>query len=430
MPTPSDGARQAGNRSFEATAATDVRTDRALGRLTWVLIVCVGAIWLLSPLLLNRQFAADGAAFLAAGSLAQHHPNDVYAVDGAPTPRFAATACSFGPHGRDCEQYAPPFTSPPQLIPILELFNVFHGKSAIFILRSACVGFMICGVAAGIRRVVGDGGADTRTLMWILVTAVAVTPLVLVTVGLGQVTGLMLISVLHPLAADRKQGRATARCSLLLIGLFKLFPLGLYVDDTRRRETGIAVAIVAVLSIVVAHRYGPGIFADFLNSSRGNELLAHPWNLSIDGAMARAFPSWRIGSDGYIFGIATRIFLLGLLWWAKVRHATPSLRWAWLWCAVVLISPLVWSHYMIAPLGVFMVTLSQRLTADSPRARLRRIRQLAAVSVVTVPIALGTPSWVINLAAVAYVVGAFIVITRAVVSAERRSMGQQTPAPT
>jgi hypothetical protein len=384
----------------------------------WPLLGLVFVAWLVMPVTMRHDFAQDAGAFVTAGRLYPEHEGDIYGVDSRPTARFTRTECHDGPNAHDCLEHSVPFVSPPQLLPLLEPIGWLPIWAGVGLLRFIAA----VGLVAGVTLVWWRARPTTAIGLFAAVMGtVALTPLVHDTLFAGQPTGLMLVSVMLPVATGRRGERVIAWASLLVIGLFKLFPLLLFAAPRRRGALVGAVGAVVALTLAVVLRGDFGLLHRFLEASRDTGQLATSTNLSLDGLIGRFDHGWSTSSPWYVVGLAARVVALGWIYVRFVRRSDPRLRWAWLWAAVLVVSPIVWSFYLVSVWGVVAVSvLSPGINKRFSRPDMALVA-IALAAALTLPISRLPSGVTINLGTDIAIIGALGLATVAAAIAARTS---------
>ncbi|MEY2451872.1 MAG: hypothetical protein QOD92_1446 [Acidimicrobiaceae bacterium] len=252
--------------------------------------VIVLAIWMLLPIALHQYSATDTTPFVVAGRLVRSgNTADIYLdKNGDVAPRFRAEACP----GADPRCESAPFVAPPTALPLAVPLGYLSIRGAAFVVRMLDAIALVLTMALLWQRL-ADRGPTTRRA--IAISAVLLTPLVVVTLDMGNNSPLIVLLVAavavervrHP-AAEVGLGVGIAMAAAL-----KLFPAALLLVALAQRRFRVVaggVAGIVVLSGVTASIAPTSLYADFWQTtSRWSDRVAIGWfNGSIE-ASAREY---------------------------------------------------------------------------------------------------------------------------------------------
>jgi hypothetical protein len=317
--------------------------DRSAMRLV---VVLLGAVWLLMPVFLLGSLAEDAVPFVVGGEIALEDPDQLYPEGGLTElgPEFRRRACELLETPARCQASGTAFLSPPTAIPVAVAVSWPSVDVGAALLRFVGVASAAAALALAWRDIADRG---PRAPAAVAGAALAFSPLVGLMAGLGQTTALLLLAAAAGAPAATRRGWL-AVVAWGAVSALKAFPTIAVVAV--RRQAGRPVALVVgalaamtVLGLVIA---GPARLPEFLDatsrvaeearSGRRSGSLESLTGLVVDGAAAKSIVAW-----------ALRIPLLVSLWRGG-RRAEDGVRWSFALLAAVLVVPQVWVHYLVA----------------------------------------------------------------------------------
>jgi hypothetical protein len=325
-------------------------------------------IWVVVAVAMQGRFAQDAVPFVAAGDLATTHPADVYRPHMTSlydvSPQFATTSCNLAPPGTNCSDVVVGYVSTPQALPLSWVLGRLGPSLGVLAMRLLAA----VSLAAGMLLLWQRLATRTRNAGTALtVTAVALTPMVMVPLSLGQNAPLLFLSACLGLSGTERGRKRAALVAVVWVATvsFKAFPAALVLVLLWQRRwkvlawaAGAAASLAALTTLL-----GPASwYRDFLHASRAISgfAAANRFNGSIE-AVVHGWSPALVGSSA--FGpayLVARLALVGGLWWWRVRHADADTQWAWAWVAVLLFVPLAWWHYLFVGLGAVALALAGR----------------------------------------------------------------------
>lgn len=330
---------------------------------TEVALALLLVLWLAFPLLQGHIEAEDALPFIAAGAILRDQPDAVYPRAETPTswsldPAFVAEACVAVPDGATCDPF--PFLSPPVVLPIAWITGLLGPATGALALRLVGCAGAVGGMWALQRRL----GREAASAL--LVTALALTPMVYVSSAVGQTSTLLFASVAIGIATTNRTRPALLAALVWVATIaFKLFPLGLIpIAAIARRWRFLAwsAGLLAVLLAGTGLLAPPSIWSSF-TSSTGSitaTTIVSTFNLSVDAIVVRFVPDWNGTAELFVPFLAVRTVALGALFLWRMRRADPDVQWAWGWTALLLVHPQVWWHYGILLVGALAVGVGAR----------------------------------------------------------------------
>ena len=355
-----------------------------LGRAFRVLLL----LWVCFPLLRWGTFAQDALPTVVAGDLVVGDPGSVYSASGdlyELEPRFASRSCGLAPAGTRCDEVLVGFVATPLVLPAARLLALVGPEAGSALLRVVGAASLAGGMLLLWRRLADRSDAAPGHL---LLTAVLLTPFVTVPVGLGQTSPLLFLLAVAGVGATDVSSRrrwATAGLWAATIAL-KLFPAALVVvagAQRRWRLVGASAAWVAALVALTLLTVPPEVLGDFVDATRALGTSGvndrNPYSGSLDAVLSRIVaPDGGTTPAGLLWGL--RLAVVAALVWATSRLRDPDTQWAFASLGLLLVVPLVWSHYLwvaVAAVGV---------AASAPTARPGGTRALAATAGLLLPV--------------------------------------------
>jgi len=355
----------------------------------------VMVLWLLLPFAMRDRLAQDAVPFLTAGALAHQHPGQIYKVDAHDLwdlqPLFAAHSCRISPPGTDCAKDDVAFVSPPQALPFSWLVARLGRVWGIIAIRLLAVAALVGGMVV-LWQKLAHRNRHAGTVL--AVSALCLTPFVMVPLSLGQNSPLMFLSACLGLSRTERSRPWTALVVVVWVATisFKATPLALIVVllvQRRWRIIGWATALGAALTAGTLALVPASSFLAFLRATRRQSSLAGG-NIYNGAPNAVLHAIWRPLTSSHLTGVV--LLLLGLAyvtvtWLVVVRHCSADTQWAWAWLALLPFLPLLWWHYLWVSIAVLAVAVCERRRVDD-----RSLWIFLAFVVVTIPIAIPNAS--------------------------------------
>lgn len=354
------------------------------GRL--VLAMCF--VWVLVAAVRAPADAQDAVPLIVAGDLVDEQPLTIYvAEDGSLfdlKPPFRERSCDILEPALDCDDYAVAFVSPPPAVPIAVGLAALGPNVGIRLVRVLGALALAAGMVALWGRL-HDRSPHAPQLL--AATAVLMTPLALVPIGLGQTSPLMFLSAAMGVTAWDRPGwrRWTVAAVLVTVISFKLLPLvllGLFVLDRRWRLLGMVVGGLAVLSLAgVAMGGGIDLVEAYVEGSTAVEDQAaeNPYNGSLDAAVYATSLGALSPDAASNLSMGLRVLVLPLLVWVGWRLPRGDVQWAYGWAVIVVLAPLAWGHYTLASMASLGVAMADRPRGDRTMALLPAAAALGLV---------------------------------------------------
>lgn len=294
--------------------------------------------------------AEDAIPFIAAVRVQDGDARSLYSADANAEvpPALTAAGCPLTPPGTDCKHYVLPFLSPPQVLPVMKVVDLFGDAGSIFLMRL----FAAASFAGGtwllwrsVTRRHPEAGVP------FLVAAVLLTPYVYTSSAFGQNSPLMYLSACLGLSqTDRSWRAAGSAAAWVGTVVFKVFPLPLILVAILRRKwkfVGSAAGMFVVLTLAAVPLSPPGAYGEFLSTSRAltANRVSSPWNVSIDAFIHVFDPTWRGTGAAFYAVVLVRVAVIGALFFWKLRDADEDFQWAYAWIALLALHPQIWWHY-------------------------------------------------------------------------------------
>lgn len=302
------------------------------------------------PVIQTGALAEDAVPFIAAVRVHGGDATSIYSADDTaqvPVPLRDA-GCPLTPEGTNCELFVLPFLSPPQVLPIMKVVDLFGDFGSVLIMRLLAAASFAGGMWLLWQKLVRR---RPEAAVPLLLTAFLLTPYVFTSATFGQNSPLMFLSACLGLSqTDRTSRAGGAAAAWVGTVVFKVFPLPLiFVAILRRRWKFVAfsVGLLVLLTIVAAPLTPSGSYGEFLSTSRAITAtrVASPWNVSIDAFIHVFYSSWRGTGGAFYAGVVLRLALIGGLCFWKLRDADEDLQWAYAWMALLALHPQIWWHY-------------------------------------------------------------------------------------
>jgi hypothetical protein len=360
-----------------------------------LVFTAVMVLWLILPFAMRDRLAQDAVPFLTAGALAHQHPDQIYKVDAHDLwdlkPLFGAHSCAISLPGTDCATKDVAFVSPPQALPFSWLVAQLGRVWGIIAMRLLGAAALVGGMAVLWQRLAHRNRHAGTVLA---VSALCLTPFVMVPLGLGQNSPLMFLSACLGLTRTERSRGWTALVVVVWVATisFKATPIALVVVllvQRRWRILGWATALGAALTAGALALVPASSFHEFLKATRRQSSIAsiNPYN-GAPNAVLHAV--WRPLTSSHLTGVVLvllGITYVGVTWFVVVRHRSADAQWAWAWLALLPFLPLLWWHYLWVSIAALGVALSERRRVDD-----RSLWIFLAFVLVTIPIAIPNAS--------------------------------------
>lgn len=327
--------------------------------------------WLCFPVVMWGQLTLDAVPLIAAGRVAATDPAQLYVASAqdpeALTPRFNEESCAAMPPGTDCAQYSFPFTHTPMVLPVVLLLGKLPNDVAAFLCRLMSAGGLVGGMA----------------LLWQLVTrrapgaaplfaagAALLTPFAVITIGIGQSSSILFLSVCVGISRSRTTRGALASSAVWTATVvMKAWPAALVLVALLQRRWKLLAFSVLWTAVLLAGALAIGgtrSLGDFVESSRALRTVsfANGYNRGIDALAYTIAPSWNGDSAAYLLSVLVRIGVVVALWRVRIRRTAADVQWAFAWVAVLWFIPLVWFHYWWVIVGAAFLMVVDRLDED------------------------------------------------------------------
>lgn len=310
-------------------------------RTALVVVVLVWVAWLALPWLTSSRRAIDAAPYVASAAFLPDHVEDVYPRDdGSNAPGFTAQACATYPDDDPCPAVAGFASAPPVLLATWPL-RWLEPDDAISAVRLVTVATLLIPAFLLWRRLaVDEQGARIAA-----VTMLALTPSAVVVVALGQTSPLLM--VLPFLAAESGRRKETVAGAVVGgLALLKVLPGGLVLAaawQRRWRLVAAAVAVAVIPAAIAAVVLGRAAYTDWLNglANHGALVARSPGNGSLEGLLSGV---GRNPDAAWVLRAVLVVVLLRAL--AAVAH--PGRAWVLATVALLVVSPQLWTHYLLA----------------------------------------------------------------------------------
>lgn len=315
----------------------DVAIDE---RLAGRLFVGVLVLWLLVPIALHDYAATDTTPFVVAGRFVRSGDTaDIYLDSNSEvTPRFRAEACPDADPG--CQ--SAPYVAPPQALPLALPLGYLSIRWAAFVIRTLDALALVLTMWLLWRRL----ATSAQRRLVVAVTAALLTPLVVVTLDMGNNTPLIVLLVAISLdQVHRPTAEAALGIGIAVATVLKLFPAALLVVALVHRRLRVAAwCLVGVLGLTLAAAFisPASMYGEFWRtSSRWSEKVSVGWfNASIE-ASARAYfgDGWRVVVWALRVAIVVAVLRL-------YRRVPTSAWWPLAPLLVIAVFPQGWVYYL------------------------------------------------------------------------------------
>lgn len=426
------GSSTTATHGRERRRARPSLTRSPAGRL--VLAMCI--VWVVVAAARPPADAQDAVPLVVAGDLVDEHPEAIYVTEDGSLfdvqPAFRERSCAILEPALDCDDYAVAFVSPPPSVPLAVVLAALGPDLALRLLRVLGALALVGGMVALWDRL---AHRSARAPQLLGVTAVAMTPLAMVPIGLGQTSPLMFLSAALGVAAWDRPGWRRASLAALLVAViaFKLLPvvlLGLLLLERRWRLLALVVGALAVLTLVgLWLGGGVELVEAYVEGSGAVEAQAaeNPYNGALDAALYHGTQGALSPEGASDVGLLLRLAALPVLGWLALRLPRGDARWAFAWAAIVVLAPLAWWHYTLASMGSLGVALGERDRSD----RVMAVLPGAAVVGIAISIA-NNRGWAIPVLQYAWAVAALVAVVALIGIGRGTRQGDvpASPAPT
>ncbi len=355
-----------------------------------LVVMAMLVLWLVIATARDPRASQDAVPFVVAGELVRSNPDQVYIdEDGSlfdVKPLFHERTCEIMGDALDCANAAVAFVSPAPAVPVAVALSWLGPDLALRLMRLTAAAFAVIGMVAMWNRL---STRTERAPTYLAVTSVAMTPLVLVPIGLGQTSPMMFASAALGVAAwDRPGWRRAALVALLTaVVSFKLLPvllLGVLLLQRRWVLVTSVVAALAALSVIGLAFGGTQMVTDYATASRAIEAQGaeNPSNGALDAAVYRAARGALTTGSASALANGAKVVLVAAVAMGIWRLPRDDRQWALAWAGLVVIAPLAWWHYSLASIGAIGTALACSRTSD------RDLRLLPTMALIGLPFGL------------------------------------------
>lgn len=348
--------------------------------------MCV--VWVVVALAREPGDAQDAVPLVVAGELVREAPESIYIDDDGSLfdldPQFFERSCEIVRSSLACEDFAVAFVSPPPAIPVAVALSALGPDLAVRLVRLGGALASALGMVTIWRRL---APRSARAPALVALTAVAITPLVLIAVGLGQTSPVMFaLAAVGVVAWDVAGWRRVALAVVLvLVVALKLLPvlmLALLVLQRRAALVSLVVGGLVVLTAAGVAIGGSSVVDGFVTSSGPLEAQAaeNPHNGSLDAAIYRAGGGRLAPDRASLLADALRVAVAPVLVAAAWRMSRDDCQWAFGWAAMVVLAPFAWWHYTLASTGAAAAALDAGPRTD------RELAVLPALAIAGLPL--------------------------------------------
>ena len=266
----------------------------------------------------------------------------------------------------DCARFAvPPLATPPAVVGWVTVAHLPYRAVRALVQLAGAAAFALGTVVLWRRlgRRHGDAGRVT-----VVLSALALTPLVLRAGQLGQTSGVLYLSAaLAPIPIGGRLRRTAASLVWAGAAVLKGVPALLAVLQAGRRRwaslvVAAAVALVGVVGLLALVPATVVADAGAGSWSLTTSALDVPANRSLATQLAAA--SGLDAGAAVVLSAALVLAALGAAWWRWLRAAPAEVEWAWWSLGLVAASPILWGHYT----AVAVVVLGLALARLAPQA--------------------------------------------------------------
>ncbi|MBS1847925.1 MAG: DUF2029 domain-containing protein [Actinobacteria bacterium] len=336
------------------------------------------ALWLLFPFAITGFIAQDAIPYAAAGRLVHSAPREIYAVSTdrvqGVSPAFRSTYCSIaGISGRDCRLDAVGYVATPLALPFAALTTHLSGRSIALVMRFLAALSLVGGMWLIWKRL---AHRTPLAPLLLVTTAMLLTPMAMVPIKFAQTSPLLFLSVCVGLGSTRRGGQIAGGVLLALATAFKAIPVLLFAVAAwcrKWRFLASASAALVVLAIATFSIAPPSIFTGFPASA--NRLGgATATQSSIRYAVARMLGGSSVAG---MSATALCVVIAAAMVWFGMRGVDDDTRWGVGYSAALVLTPIVWWHYLWVPIGAIALTLAGQRRLDD---RLMAILPLVALA--------------------------------------------------
>lgn len=331
-------------------------------RATFIVIL---ALWVALPLAIRHSNSVDATAYVAAVQQVRKDPDALYAdrVDtwSDITPEYRQTWCAVAQVGTSRDCVASAFLSSPLALPVAWVLSLGGRPIGIYVFQFLSAAALVASMLLIWQLLAGRARHAPAAIVG---TAVVLTPLALKTVALGQTSPWLFLSVCLGIGSVDRARRGTSTVSWLGAVVFKSTPAALAAVLAWRRQFAVlARAIVALVALaLLSLAFAPlDSWSRYLTMSRHLSHVAGgiPHNFSIAALTSS------IWGPGFASRHATEVQLVGLgaavaFCVTTMRRVSDDVAWALAAVALLLVAPLVWSHYLWAVIGATAVVTAAR----------------------------------------------------------------------
>ena len=280
----------------------------------------------------------------------------------------------FGP-GASCQQYFPPGlrnSHPPLFIVLITplSFLRYHQARFVWLLLEVCA--LVGAIALLCRRL----GMSWWLALGIGLATLAI-PIVETSLSLGQSNEMLVLALVLGWSWLLRRRDRESGIALGVIAALRIFPLFMLIPLIRmKRFKAVRVTCVSFLAASIVGGLAAGVSAidDFFRLASPFNLhfwIAQPQNISLAGAVSRWLlpnPWFHHGVDMPLvaYGLSGTLILAGIL---TALLARPNLTGDRFWAAVpwmILVSPLSWTHYLVAVIPVIILVISNAVRITRP----------------------------------------------------------------
>jgi|GEM_PF-2284277 len=411
MPQPSHERHGSTASTRRRAKAWRLLTDSGPGRI----VLAMMAVWVIIGMTNRPEDAQDALPFVVAGDLLGTASDDIYIErDGSLfdlDPSFRQRSCEIYASAADCDEFAVAYVSPPTALPLSAALSWLPTAVALKLFVLATAGCMVAAMLALWLRL---AEASPKAPAILAATAVLLTPMALVPIGLGQTSPLMFLSAaLGVVAMDRPGWRRAVFVGLLTAVIaIKLLPvvlLGVLVVQRRWRPVLWTSGVLAACTVVGLWLGADGsLIREYLESSEAlqAQTALNPYNGAIDAFLYRIADGALDVDAAATLGNGLRILALVPLAVVGLRLRRHDSQWAFAWAGLMLLVPLAWWHYGLVSVAAVGVALGARARTD------RAMLWLPGLVIIGLPLSVANSrGWAVPVAQFAWMLLAFVVTT-------------------
>lgn len=323
------------------------------------------------PFALGGRIAQDAVPYLAAGHLAKHHPSEVYAARHGDLfdlrPGFRTAWCRSAPPGSNCDDLAVAFVATPPVIPLAMLLAATGDRPGMLLMQFGAAAMLSAGMWILWRRLAHRTPHAPQLLA---ASALLLTPMAMVPIGLGQTSPILFLSLCIGPNRKTTRGRVASAAAWAAACGLKVFPLALAPILLWRRHLrilGSGLGVLAGLSVLTLVLVHPSVWGDFVRTTLqlNGHTTTNPYNGAIDAFVARLFGPGDPGTSVALVARGVTVAGGAAVCWFGMRGTDDDTRWAAGYLALLLVTPLVWWHYVWVVIGAIGVVLAaQRRLGD------------------------------------------------------------------